>query len=513
MSFKILPFANQFVRFAASFEFNKLRNEKGRNSELWFADEAAKRNDDKYFAIMDNENIENIKNAYEILGLGLNESEIRKFYLEDNKTQETINFILNSYNKYFPQIKSEKVYQNLENTEALIISDTPIFLIIHDLIHQTLEKNFVENLEKQNISGNTLLDELFEDLASSLSGFEPNNPAQGLFGYLNYKFMRYVTYLDADSLKNSIEKTFHIAKSELRGKIDKLSKEMFVSNLKIPNKIKQLVDGFLSHLKNYMLENIGTAQYHVRSNGIGFGKEYENIFWAFELESEVKDYYDKIRESQIIEQTDSSALRNWMLECLRKMKELQQYFKELPERMQKEFHDKFGEDEDEDEDENENENENYVQASLKIASKCQGNIIYIDDGSSEDWIDKQIPNIFKNSGIRMMFKDEVYSVFASEEKEEVYGVLVCHQSGYEEDELGEEKPIVYFSVAVKEECRKQNIATKLIENFVNSHKRDAVLKGEVWNPIMMNVLSKLGFIEEDDLSINPDQPIKLMTLK
>jgi GNAT superfamily N-acetyltransferase len=145
--------------------------------------------------------------------------------------------------------------------------------------------------------------------------------------------------------------------------------------------------------------------------------------------------------------------------------------------------------------------------------ECQGEIIFIADGSSEEWTDEQIPQLFKGSGIRMMFKDEPYSVFASEEKEEVYGVLVYHESGYEEDELGDEKPVLYFSVAVKETCRKQNIATKLIEDFVQSHKRHAILKGEVWNPLLYSTLSKLGFIEEDDLSIYPDRPIKLFTLK
>ena len=123
-------------------------------------------------------------------------------------------------------------------------------------------------------------------------------------------------------------------------------------------------------------------------------------------------------------------------------------------------------------------------------------------------MEEQIPQIFQNSGIRMMFKDEVYSVFASEEKEEVYGVLVCHEDGFEDDDF-DAKPIIYFSVALKENCRKQNIATKLIENFIRSHKR-TILKAKVWNPVLYGVLNRFGFVEEENLSTHPDHPIKLL---
>jgi GNAT superfamily N-acetyltransferase len=288
----------------------------------------------------------------------------------------------------------------------------------------------------------------------------------------------------------------------LRGKIDSLVKSKNVNSLKVPAKIKQLVDGFLSYLKKHMLENIDAALYHVKSNEIGLNKEYKSLFWSFELEDELQLYYKKIRESQIIKPADSSALRSWMLECLKKMKELHVYFQELPTKLEQEYYDRLDEDKLED--------ENFSDDGNKL---CQGEIIFIADGSSEEWVNQQIPQLFKGSGIRMMSNDEPYSIYASEEKEEVYGVLVYHQSGYEEDELGDEKPILYFSVAVKENCRKQNIATKLIEDFVQSHKHHAILKGEVWNPILYNTLSKLGFVEEEDLSTHPDHPIKLFTLK
>lgn len=349
MSDKIISFAQKFLRFAGSFEFNKLRGEKGRNSELWFGAEIAHKNDEKQFAAMDKENIVNILKAAEWIsileGEDINKRNAKKYYLQHPKTQETIHFILRTYDKYFPQIKSERVFQNLENTEVLNF-ESPIFLLIHDLIHQTLEKEFITNLENQNNNEATLLDELYEDLASSLSNFEPHQPNQGLFSYLNLKFNKELLFpINEETLQKTIEKTFHIAKSELRGKIDQLAKRKTheLNKLDIPRKMKQLVDGILSRLKLKMLENIPVALKHKETNEIG--KQYRNLFWAFDLDDELTAWYEKIRESQIIEPADSSALRAWMLECLKKMKELQLYFAELPQELEQEYYRLADEDE------------------------------------------------------------------------------------------------------------------------------------------------------------------------
>ena len=71
---------------------------------------------------------------------------------------------------------------------------------------------------------------------------------------------------------------------------------------------------------------------------IGYKRHYRDIWDAFELQDIFDEYNQKIIESSIIEQADSSALRSWMIECLRKMKELLNYFEtEFEEELQSEY--------------------------------------------------------------------------------------------------------------------------------------------------------------------------------
>jgi hypothetical protein len=131
-----------------------------------------------------------------------------------------------------------------------------------------------------------------------------------------------------EELVQAIEKTFHIAKAELRNKIDKIKTDLgesYVSkSKKVPAKVKQLVDGILSKLKHQMLSNVDNVI--ASKDDIGYRRYYGSVWEAFELQDVFDEYNEKITESSIIEQADSSALRSWMIECLSKMKELLNYF-------------------------------------------------------------------------------------------------------------------------------------------------------------------------------------------
>jgi hypothetical protein len=187
-----------------------------------------------------------------------------------------------------------------------------------------------------------LADEIYEDLVSSLSNFQPSG-----YNQYNSKMQSFlVQYIETifnqhfdknhnyESLKFAIDKTFHILKAELRNKINSIVDEIsenhlnkFKSTQIASNKIKQLVDGVLSKFKFEMTQQIPDVISYHNSGQIGSNKEYKNTFDAFQLENIQNEYQEKILEADIIEQADSSALRAWMIEVLKEIKKLNNYFK------------------------------------------------------------------------------------------------------------------------------------------------------------------------------------------
>jgi hypothetical protein len=346
---KIIKAANIFYSLAAAPEFLKLRedlNKRKSNADLWFGPQIAKLNDDaKNFAIIDNKikkAIKQLDSNYSIVGAGnKDEYKITAYYLSHPKTQDLIKFICNSYNKNFPHLNAEVVKENLINDGSLDPDseedDNPIFILIHDLIHQVIEHDFVNQLESQRGDDEdvvTLLDQLNEDLASSLSSFQPGvkRSSQGLAYYLKLLFLNNLKNntknYTANDLVDAINKTFHRAKAELRGKLDTISEQLsssYKEKIKqTPPKVKQLVDGFLSKLKNEMMNKV--TDVIDNKELIGYNKKYTDIWSAFELQDLFDEYNSNIMQSSIISQPDSSALRSWMIGCFNQMKQLLHYF-------------------------------------------------------------------------------------------------------------------------------------------------------------------------------------------
>jgi hypothetical protein len=334
----IRNYITKFLRLAAAHEFLQLRNLKNPKLQLWFTENIAKRNNDsKNFAILDNKIIKVLKDLNQ--DYYFTEDDITNFYLDHPKTQDLIYFICNSYNKFFPKLNSYSVLDNLKNDGTLDpesgAASNPIFILIHDLIHQVIEADFIEQLQNQKNEETdeniTLLDQLNEDLASTLSNFQPDDPNQGLQYYLKQLFFKNLksNKNTETELKYAIEKTFYQAKAELRNKIDKLSlNENYKNKIKnVPPKLKQLIDGLLSKIKHKMIQKID----ELKDNSYSY-----NMLWKeFELEDIFEQYNLSILESNVIEQSDSSALKAWMLTCLPKMKELLNYFEtEFPKQFQ-----------------------------------------------------------------------------------------------------------------------------------------------------------------------------------
>jgi len=348
-----------FAKLAASPEFFQLRNPLGKklHADLWIGNRMAVLNSDMNgFAIFDNKikkSIKSLDDNYGVAG-GFGEVAINIFYLSNPRTQELIKSICDSYDRNFPGIKSADVLNHLEKDGSLdpksgAAVDNPIFILIHDLIHQIIEHDFIKQLEdQQDDEGDeviTLMDQLNEDLASTLSGFQPSakNTSQGLVAYIKFLFnrdFRENSEFTKENLESVINRTFHIAKAELRGKLEKLKSnltESYVGKTKtVPPKVKQLVDGTLSKLKKEMTDKVDNI-IRLKSD-IGYRKTYNSVWEAFELQDVLDEYNQKIIDSSIIEQSDSSALRRWMVECLSKMNGLLNYFENvLPEEIESEY--------------------------------------------------------------------------------------------------------------------------------------------------------------------------------
>jgi len=368
---------NYFYKLAAAPEFLKLRSPSDRErlgGKLWFGPNIAQLNNDiNNFAVFDNQIVQAIKNLENEFGLvGSSDlNEINSYYLSHPKTQELIDFICNSYNNSFPGKNAYAVKENLENDGSLDPSSgavyNPIFILIHDLIHQIIESDFVEQLKSQQ-EGEviTLMDDISEDIASTLSGFQPKmqTAGQGLVSYLNKVFNENVketnkklSDLTLEEMEDVINKTFHRAKAELRGKSLKFEEqysEEYKQKMKTPTaQMKQLVDGILSKLKFRALETCRDRLYDESGTLIDsdiFKTSYrlgpKSIWQILGTQDIFDEYNSKLLESSILPQSDSSALRDWMIKCLSEMKKVLNYFKyELEEEITSENSDEFEEDE------------------------------------------------------------------------------------------------------------------------------------------------------------------------
>jgi len=363
---RLLEKVSLFLKFAASPELFKLNtpSDRGRlGSDLWFGDNTAySSNDLNNFAVIDNrikQIVSNLNRNYGILDA--NDQSAAEFYLNHPKTQELIKYICDSYNKNFPKLNAYSVASLLEEqAESNGPSSNPIFILMHDLIHQVIESDFVQSIESQGVDEEgdeliTLQDQVNEDLASSLSNFVGDG--QGLFTYISDIFNR-ICRRKFSELQNSnqeefaiflrscIEDCFRIIKHELRGNLNKVTdffSEEYLKRVKPTSpKVKQLVDGILSKTKGEMLRQVDNV-----SNNFGrVNSRYFNFFELFSTKDIFNKYHQDIRESNVVEQSDSSALRNWMIGCLGKVRELLNYFENS-------FEEEFLSDEDEDEDEDE----------------------------------------------------------------------------------------------------------------------------------------------------------------
>jgi hypothetical protein len=355
MSQKLLREAILFLKavqkYAAAPEFVNLQNDP--RAKLWFGDQMAEANNDKYFAILDRDNLNAIKALSDEGLFYVSKEELPVWYLQNEKTQETMRFIVDRYNRYFPQLDGNTVLSYLRDYGDLdpdsgASSNNPIFILVHDLIHQALQSQFVQRLHENREREDQgllvpLVDELYEDIASSLSNFQPGikNIGQGVFSYLANTFnKKWVTQVPTDdTLRSTIEATFHQVKAELRGKIDGLSNKHEISNTKVPNQIKQLVDGILSKAKYQMLQQVPDVVTQAVARNITIA---QSIFKLFDLREIQQQYYERLMASSIVDQTNSSALRAWMLECLQAMKNLNKYFRYD---FEEEFHESVAEEE------------------------------------------------------------------------------------------------------------------------------------------------------------------------
>lgn len=307
-----------YEKYAGSQEFLKLRDDP--KAKLWISRQMAGEYNAKEFAVFDKK-MQEIDKDY-----GLDP----KSYLNDSDTKQLIKFILDSYNTFFKnkKISSYDVYSNIEG--ELEYTDNPIFLLMHDLIHQVLSVNFIQELQnEQDLDQEglypSLSNELNEDIASYLSNIAFTDPNQGLFRYIKTYISYYLKELNdknmpknildgRDNLTTAINMTFHRVKAELRGKTHKFED---MEKTQFSSKKKQLVDGFLSSMKQELLSQIDNFSLQDIKN--------RNIkqFWFNDL---VESYYDKIEKSEVVGQTDGAALTAWMRGCLTKMNELLQRY-------------------------------------------------------------------------------------------------------------------------------------------------------------------------------------------
>ena len=290
-----------------------------RTPNIWFGDAVAESTINKNFAIFDrkllklvleNGIIDSRKHVYEYNEFLLNNDNVRNFLAN----------ISNEYSKLFPGLNPEQVINNVKNQNSEYGGiENILFMIIHDLIHNVLDSKFVESLSNREDDTTSLLDELNEDLASSVSNFEPNPSGQGIFKYIKQLFCDFYLNNEFDKYKENPEqkiidaiiKSIGHAKLELRGKIDKIVSNNTIrlnrikKSPKFSNQAKQLLDGFLSKIKNNLINQVKNTN-------------FENPFDLFEISEKINfddlldEWYERIRDSSVLNQTEGSALSIWL---------------------------------------------------------------------------------------------------------------------------------------------------------------------------------------------------------
>lgn len=305
-SMDILSKIKFFYKYAndlneASYAVEKLKSDKFFDSSLWFSKNPSVSNIDKSFAIFDKK----LQNKVKEYGID---------YEDSIEYKELKEFIIQSFNEKFGRFKlnAKKVVNLLEDQ-----GNTGLYVLIHDLIHQVFQFYFTDAIESQIYEDDEesgyyipLLDRLYEDIASSLSNFQPKMSDQGIFAYLDNLFIikgsEYIKENDGiENFKSLVNEVFTIAKSELRQK-------------KVNNKLKQFADGFFSKLKGQILNKMTSILDQIEDE-----EELSSIWRLSGLQDEFeKEYYKRIDESELLNEEDAVVLRNWLMSCIKKANEI-----------------------------------------------------------------------------------------------------------------------------------------------------------------------------------------------
>lgn len=292
---KFYKLANDSNNAASAVE--KLKTDKFFDSSLWFTKDPAISNAAKNFNLIDKKLKQKVKdNGFD--------------YSESPEYSELKEYILSSFDNYFKRFKlrSYEVEELLSDQE-----NEDLFILMHDLIHQVFQRDFTQAIQSQSVDLDDdpgyyipLMDRLYEDAASSLSNFQPKKSTQGLFEYLERLFQINAPDYEPseENLKELINYVFNIAKQELRKNGD--------------NKFKQFADGFLSKLKGQMLnkDNLLEALSLAEDDFGDIWKHY-NLQELYEPE-----YYERLNDHDLLDEEKAVVLRNWLMSCLNKAKEV-----------------------------------------------------------------------------------------------------------------------------------------------------------------------------------------------
>jgi hypothetical protein len=163
----------------------------------------------------------------------------------------------------------------------------------------------------------------------------------------------------------------------------------------------------------------------------------------------------------------------------------------------------------------EDESEELPFQEEKDIDPCSGGIVFFDsDGSiwsshfddefiesNEQLIFETAETLFKNSGIRMMFRDEFFCFYVNNKGESI-GTLVFHQEPYNEDYKDEDdeydqedSQTLWFSRVVSPNCSNRGIAKIMLRTFIEEN-RGSIIKSETWNRKLDRSLLEMGFKEE-----------------
>jgi len=141
-------------------------------------------------------------------------------------------------------------------------------------------------------------------------------------------------------------------------------------------------------------------------------------------------------------------------------------------------------------------------------AKTNYNIIDISDSDEEDYeINLQngqtieasdlfydLSQIFANAEVRIMSIEHPFEAAITEDGKVIGGSVISKEMPNEDDYDSGIQSIVRFSIAVDDSHRNLGIATKLITNIISRYKKHGTkIQAQVINPLMENLLIKLGF--------------------